>query len=400
VRLPGWLAAGAASLAMALALRVLTPVQTVGYDGAFYRAMTESPWGGADRTLTAPYAFRIFPAWVLHFVPGPALGVYTVYTVGAETAAAALLFAFLRARGLGPGAAGFGTGLFLTSWVNLRFALYNPIHIDATYYLAVAGAFWAMARKRDGWFLVFLLAGALSREYFVALLGAWYFFRKTPGKLVDGPILLRGLALGALPVAAAVALRALIPAVNRGFDYAGHAVYFGRLFFLYWPRMVHAAFNVFGVGLFLVILDPRGAGRCLAANPGAALYLGACVLFTAVGGADRCRILFTAFPAVVLLAAQAVERRRAIYLRPGFLVFAAAVQLFLMRAYLPITPANYRLHWWSTVSFRPEALLRQSWNRILLCGAAFSLVAAGSALAASSAPGGRSRRGGGVPAKC
>nr|HPJ72488.1 hypothetical protein [bacterium] len=89
MRLPGWLAAGAASLAMALALRVLTPVQTVGYDGAFYRAMTESPWGGADRTLTAPYAFRIFPAWVLHFVPGPALGVYTVYTVGAEPPAAA-----------------------------------------------------------------------------------------------------------------------------------------------------------------------------------------------------------------------------------------------------------------------------------------------------------------------
>lgn len=361
-------------------LWLLTPVRVTGYDGGFYLAMTRTPFSPAAAVRTAPYAWRILPAWLLHLVPGNPLDVYTVFNALASFLTALVLVRVLRRMGLRAPETGLTVFFFLTCWVNVRFAFYNPVHIDSAYFLILAAAFWALLAERDLPFLLCLLAAACVREYFVALLPAHYFLRRRPGRGLDFPVLGRTALLAFAPLALFVSLRFFIPVRNSDFGYLAHGLYFGRMALVHWPRMIYSFFNAFGAAGVILLLGAPAAGRELRRAPWLAAYLGASLVFWVFGGVDRERILFTAWPAVLILAAAVIRRQREIYASPPVLVLLVLLQLFLTRFYLPLKPENYRLLWWSDVSFMPAAELARSARAWGLAGLAFAAVLAGTRL--------------------
>ncbi len=345
-------------------LWLLTPVRVTGYDGGFYLAMTRTPFSPADSVRTAPYAWRILPAWILHFVPGDPLDVYTVFNALAAGLAALVFLRVLRRMGLRAPETGLAVFFFLTCWVNVRFAFYNPIHVDSAYYLILAAAFWALLAGRDLPFLLCLLAAACTREYFLALLPAHYLFRRRPGRGLDFPILGRTALLAAAPLALFVSLRLFIPARNGDFGYLAHGLYFGRMALIHWPRMIYSFFNAFGAAGVILLLGAPAAGRELRRSPWLAAYLGASLVFWVFGG----------------VAAAVIRQHREIYASPPVLILLVLLQLFLMRFYLPLKPENYRLFWWSDVSFMPAAELARSARAGGLAGLAFAAALAGTRL--------------------
>jgi len=372
----GWLLAAALTAAAVGAARWRAPVQVTGYDAGFYLAMTENPLSKTPRTLTAPYAYRLVPSLLLHFVPGRIPKVYAAYTA---LAAWATVLVFLKAlRRLGFRAkpmlmAGF---LFVSSWVSLRFAFYDPVHVDITYSLILAGAFYGLAARSDPIFALCLLIGAATREYFLILIPTYYLRRCRRG-ILDGRAAARTAAVAAGPIAVFFALRLFLPVSNRDFAYGEHALYFGRMFLIHWPRMVHAAFNVFGVGIFIIVFGLGAAGRFLTRHSWVAAYLFLSLICLALGGADRCRILFTAWPAVLLLAAAVVREQNELYRSQLLWGLLILLQLLLMRWHLPLEPATYRQLWWSNVSFLPRSEFLVSSNRYLMAGLAFLAAAGG-----------------------
>jgi len=200
------------SLLFLILLWQLTPVQVIGYDGGFYRAMTLNPLSGQGKTTTSPYAFRLLPAWLLHFIPGRPLIIYTIYNAFISILTVVIIFKLLARLGFGPLEGGIAVFIYLSSWVNIRFSLYNPIHIDSTYYLILSLAFYSLISKNKPLFFGCLLAGAATREYFVTLIPLYYFFNLRPRHRFDPRLLGETALISAIPLAAFVFIRLLIPA--------------------------------------------------------------------------------------------------------------------------------------------------------------------------------------------
>lgn len=377
---PAILVFWAAVAASLLLLKLITPETITGYDGTFYRAMSRELFSTNPRTLTAPYCYRIFPAFLLHFVPLDSLVSYSIFNAVAYAAAAGLFFSLFRGIGYSLREAGMGVFFFLFSWITVRFGFFYPAQIDPAYYLVLAAAFYAAYRGRDGLFLAALLSGALTREYFVILLPVYFFARARnsaqgfKGSTVRGNHIARTLLLAAVPVLIFIALKILIRPANADFSYAGHLREFTRLFFLTGRRIAHSYFNVYGVVAFLVLLHLPGCLRFLFRNPALLSYLALSTLVLIVGGADRCRINAVAFPVFLVLGIEAMKARREVYSRPPMIAFLVLSHLYLNRILRPMTAENYRRIWWSEVSFCPEEVFRSSSLTYLAVFAAFVLL--------------------------
>ncbi len=349
-----------------LFLKIITPVSVTGYDGGFYAAMTRELISSNSRTTTVPYAYRILPCWVLHFTPLTPKTSFAIYNATIIALAAYLLFALFRRIGFSSYLAGMGIFFYLFSWVNARFSFYNPIHIDATYYLILILAFTALVRERDALFLAALCLGALTREYFISLIPVFYFYRKAPGRIWDKNIFLKTVQIAIFPSLIFISLRLFIPTSNHDFNYFRHGIYFARIFFIYWRRMFHSYFNVYGMAMVIIILHLPTALRCLGRRSYLSIYLLGCLIFLITGGADRCRINFISFPVILILTLNIMKAHPRIYQNKLIIGFLVISQLYLMRVFSPLTPSNYRRIWWSNISFCPETVFRQSSLRYLL----------------------------------
>lgn len=377
---------GGAVASSILFLKLITPETFTGYDGGFYRAMAAELFSASPRTLTAPYCYRLFPAFLIHFVPLAPLSAYALFNALAYAASAGLFFSLFRSLGHGRRESALGVFFFLFSWVTVRFGFFYPAQVDPAYYLVLAAAFSAAYRGRDALFWAALLVGAVTREYFITLVPVYYFARRANGssrvQWFNGSRVARTLLLAALPVLAFAALKLLIRPANADFSYGDHAAEFARLFFATGRRIVHSYANVYGALLFPILLALPGSIRFLLRQPGLLCYLALSTVILAVGGADRCRINAVAFPVFLILGLQALKARPGVYSRPAMIIFLVAAHLFLNRIAQPMTAENYRRIWWSEASFCPEEVLRASALTFCLSFAAFVLLYAGLSLRA------------------
>ncbi len=358
-------AVAAAILAAMIAIRLLTPVWYGGYDARFYREGAVHPFSAAAAARTAPYCWRILPAALVYLVPLPVETAWPLFNFAAIFLSAFLLFRILEEEsGSLPGAA-LGVFFFLFSWVNVRFAFFYPFQIDSAYCLLLVLAFRSLFRRQDPLFFLALCLAALTREYFLALIPAYYLFRRSRPGPVDFPVLRRTVLISLLPLFLFIFLRILITPANPDFDYLAHGREFFRLTFVHWRRTLYSFANVYGAALFVIFLHPRTVFRYLRSRPGVAVYIPFWFLFLVIGGADLDRINLIGFPVVALLTAAAVAARPGLYRNGLILAYLAAAHLLLMRIFTRIgpEPANWRRLWWSSISFMPDEVFRA--NRLL-----------------------------------
>lgn len=363
-----------AILAGMLLLKLITPEVYHGYDAGFYRAMSRELISDNPNTTTAPYSYRVLSPWLLHYIPLETETAFAIYNTILCAISAYLLFFLLIDTGGDNLEAGLGVFFFLSSWVNARFSIFYPIHIDGTYYFILILAFLSLIRKRDSLFFIALLLGSLTREYFLSLIPVYYFYRKEKGCLLDRAILWKTVKLSIIPVLIFFLLRILIPRSNQDFNYLEHGLYFSKMFFIYGRRILHSYLNIYGVVIFILLLHLPSLISFLRKNLYLTIYLLLSVFFLMIGGSDRCRINFISFPAILICLAAILKRHRRIYqnkLMVGYLVMA---QLFLMRVFSPMTTENWRKIWWSNVSFCPETEFQHSLIRYGLTAAAFLLI--------------------------
>ncbi len=384
-----WLAALAFAGAVAgslFLLKLITPETFTGYDGNFYEAMTRELFSKNPRAGTAPYCYRLFPACLLHFVPLVPRVSYSLFNALAYAAAAGLFFSLFRALGYGLRESSLGVFFFLFSWITVRFGFFYPAQVDPAYYLILAAAFSAAYQGWNWLFFLALLAGALTREYFITLIPVYYFARRAAagaavqrcnGAAVNRRVIGRTLLFAGIPVMIFVALKILIRPANADFSYSEHAAEFARLFVATGRRIVHSYFNVYGVLLFIILLRLPGSFRFLFRRPGLFFYLVISTALLVIGGADRCRINAVAFPVFLILGLEAMKARPEVYARTPMVAFLVGAHLFLNRVLSPMTAENYRRIWWSEVSFCPEEVFRSSSRTYLLVFIAFVLLYAG-----------------------
>ena len=267
-----------------LLLKIITPVVYHGYDAGFYRAMSRELISSNPKTATAPYNYRVFTPWLLHFIPLETETAFAIYNIILCALSAYLLFFLLTDAGGSCREAGLGVFFFLSSWVNARFSFFYPVHIDGTYYFILILAFWSLFRKNNTLFFIALLLGALAREYFLALIPVYYLFRKEKGRFLDREVLWNTIKLAAGPVFIFLLLRLLIPRANQDFSYWNHALYFSRMFFVHGRRIVHSYLNIYGVVIFILLLHLPSLISFLKKNSYLTAYLLLCLLFLMVGG--------------------------------------------------------------------------------------------------------------------
>ena len=355
-------------------LKMITPEVYHGYDAGFYGAMSRELISDNPKTTTAPYNYRVLAPWLLHILPLKTEPAFALYNLTLCALSAYLLFFLLTDTGGSYLEAGLGVFFFLFSWVNARFCLFYPIHIDGTYYFILILAFRSLLKKNDALFLIALILGAFTREYFLALIPIYYLFRKEKGCLLDRGALWKTLKLAGLPVIIFLSLRIMIPRSNQDFSYWSHAMYFTRMFFVHGRRILHSYLNIYGVVVFILLLHLGSCITYLKKNAYLAVYLLLSLLFLMTGGADRCRINFISFPAILILVVAAMKNHREIYRNPLMAGFLVAGQLFLMRVFRPMIIENYRRIWWSNVSFCPEAVFRRSLAGYGMVAVAFLLI--------------------------
>jgi hypothetical protein len=361
-------------LAGLLILKLITPEVYHGYDAGFYRAMSRELISDNPNTTTAPYSYRVLSPWLLHYIPLETETAFAIYNTILCAISAYLLFFLLIDTGGDNLEAGLGVFFFLSSWVNARFSIFYPVHIDGTYYFILILSFLSLIRKRDSFFFIALLLGSLTREYFLSLIPVYYFYRKEKGCFLDRAIFWNTIKLSIIPVLIFLLLRILIPRANQDFNYLEHAIYFSKMFFLYGRRIIHSYLNIYGVVIFILLLHLPSLISFLRKNLYLAIYILLSVFFLMIGGSDRCRINFINFPAILICLVAILKRHRNIYrnkLMVGYLVIA---QLFLMRLFSPMTTENWRKIWWSNVSFCPETDFHHSLIRYGLAAAAFLLI--------------------------
>lgn len=370
------IATAAAILVVLIAIRLLTPVWYGGYDARFYRAGAVHPFSAEAAARTAPYCWRILPAALIWLIPLPVETAWPLCNFLAISLTAFILFRLLEEEsGSLPGAA-LGVSFFLFSWVNVRFAFFYPYQIDSAYYLFLVLAFWALFRGQDPLFFAALCLAALTREYFLALIPAYYLFRRSRPGPVDFPALRRTVLISLLPLVLFVLLRLLIAPANRDFSYFAHGGEFLRLTVIHWRRTLYSFANIYGAALFVIFLHPRAVFRYLKNRPGVAVYIPCWFLFLVIGGADLDRINFIGFPVVMLLVASASADRPRLYRNGFILTYLAAAHLILMRIFTRIgpEPANWRRLWWSSISFMPDDVFRSNRLLFLLLLAGFLLL--------------------------
>ncbi len=357
-----------------LFLKLITPETYTGYDGSFYAAMTRELISDNPKTTTASYNYRLLPAWLLHFVPLETKTTFTLYNTIIGLLSAYLLFFLFLDSGFSFLESGLGIFFFLFSWVNVRFHFYYPILLGPTYYLIIILAFQALLRKNDLLFLISLVLGSLTRENFFTLILVYYFHQVGKGRFWDGKACRKTLVLAAGPALIFCLLRLLIPNTNPDFSYLKNLEYFVRLASIYWARIIHSYFNVYGVVLFIFLLHLPTCLRYLSRNLYLAVYLVLVIVISIISGSDTCRYNFYGFPAIFIPALHAMSKRRIIYRNKLMLGYLVLSHLVLMRVFRPMIPANYRQIWWSQISFRPEAIFRQSSLQFALFAAGFVLL--------------------------
>ncbi len=354
------LAVAATILVLMIGIRLLTPVWHGGYDARFYRAMAVEPFSSAPAARTAPYCWRILPPTLVYLIPLPVETAWPLLNFAAIFLSALLLFRILEGESGSLTAAAAGVFFYLFSWVNVRFAFFYPCQTDSAYYLILVLAFFALLRRKDALFFVALCLGALTREYFLALIPAYYLSRRERTGLFDPAALRRTALISILPLVLFLLPRLLIRPVNPDFNYLGHGGEFLRLTVVHWRRTLYSFANIYGAALFVILLGIPAGFQYLRRRPEAAIYIPFWFLFLVIGGADLDRINFIGFPVVTLLAAAAVADRPALYRNKFILVYLAAAHLVLMRLFTRIgpEPENWRRLWWSSISFMPEDVFR------------------------------------------
>lgn len=361
----------ASILAGLLLLKLITPERYTGYDGGFYRAMSRELVSPNTKTTTASYCYRILPAWLLHFLPLETETAFLVYNAVIGSVSAYLLFFLFLDSGYSLLESSLGTFFFFFSWINVRLHLFYPILVDATYYLIIILAFWALLRKNDSLFLVSLTLGALTRENFFSLIPVYYFHRKEKGRVWNRKVFIRTLCLAAGPVALFFLLRLVIPNTNPDFSYLKNMVYFSRMSFIYRSRVVYSYFNIYGVVMFIIILHLPTVLRFLWRNSYLSIYLLVSVIAPLFTGWDISRYNFFSFPVILILALQAMKEHRNIYRNKLMVAFLVVSQLYLMRILRPMSTENYRRIWWSNISFCPHDVFVESSQRFALFALAF-----------------------------
>lgn len=371
-----------AILVVLILLKLITPEVYHGYDAGFYRAMSRDLISDNPNTTTAPYSYRVLTPWLLHYIPLETETAFAIYNIILCAISAYLLFFLLIDTGGDNLEAGLGVFFFLSSWVNARFSLFYPVHIDGTYYFILILSFLSILRKNSSLFFISLLLGALTREYFLSLIPVYYFYRKEKGCLLDRAILWKTVKLSIIPVLIFFLIRILIPRANQDFNYLKHGLYFSRIFFIHGRRILHSYLNIYGVVIFILLLHLPSLISFLRKNLYLAIYLLLSISFLMIGGSDHCRINFISFPAILICLVAILKKHRRIYrniLMVGYLIIA---QLFLMRVFSPMTTENWRKIWWSNVSFCPEMEFERSIIRYGLAAAAFILIYLGLSLRA------------------
>jgi len=371
------IAAALAILAVLIALRLLTSTWHGGYDARFYRAMAVGPFSSVPAARTAPYCWRLLPAVPVYLLPLPVEKAWPLFNFAAIFLSALILFRLLEEEGGSLTAAGLGVFFYLFSWVNVRFAFFYPCQTDSAYYLFLVLAFWSLLRRKDWLFFSALCLASLTREYFLALIPAYYLSRRERPGLFDPAALCRTALVSLLPLILFILPRLLISLSNPDFSYLGHGAEFLRITIVHWRRTLYSFANVYGAALFVVILHLPDAFRYLKRRPEVAVYIPFWFLFLAVGGSDLDRINFIGFPVVMLLAAAAVAARSRLYRNKFILAYLAAAHLILMRVFTRMGPEpdNWRRLWWSSISFMPEEVFRSKVLLFLFLLAGFFLLA-------------------------
>lgn len=369
--------AAAGILAALLVLKAVTSTWYGGYDARFYRAQAVDPFSGAAAVRTAPYCWRILPAFLISLVPIPVELAWPLFNFTAIFLAAFILFILLEEESGSLTGAGLGAFFYLFSWVNVRFAFFYPYQTDSAYYLFLILAFRSLLRKNDGLFFLALGLAALTREYFFALIPAYYLSRRERSGLYDPRALRRTVLVAILPLALFLLPRLLIAPANPDFSYLGHGGEFIRLTVIHWRRTLYSFANVYGAALFVGIFQLPDAFRYLKRRPEVAVYIPFWFLFLFIGGADLDRINFIGFPVIMLTLAAAVAARPGLYRNRFILAYLAGSHLLLMRVFTRIGPEpdNWRRIWWSSISFMPEEVFRSGRLHFLLLLGGFLILA-------------------------
>jgi hypothetical protein len=230
-----------------------------------------------------------------------------------------VLFAFLRASGLGRELAAAGSALFVLS-AFAKFVLWYRYGVDQLAVLAVAGVALATVERRFALAACIASVGALGKESVLLLAPAtWGALRGVPGRG------LRTLALWAPPVAVGIALRVAIPHTGPGLldTIAGFAD--ARLLS---PKalceIALALPKTFGAMPLVALLLARRTAAALRADPGGAGVIALCVLAGVFGATDYERVYFLAFPFAIRLFLRLLAERPPTPLEIGVLALAQA----------------------------------------------------------------------------
>lgn len=219
--IPGFVLAGALSLAALLALLATTELKTrgtaafsdPGWDRHLYIEMAAN--NPLDFHL-APFCWRVLVPALVSVLPGDLQAAFFLITAVSLWASGALLFLLLRWQA-GSAIAASGTLIFFSLGWGAKFALADFWIPDAAV-LAFATACLLMAPGKHNLLLAgCLAAGAASKESALFAVPLIYTLRAT--RPLDGPAARRALLVAAPALAIAAAIRLWIPAFNADSAY-------------------------------------------------------------------------------------------------------------------------------------------------------------------------------------
>jgi len=297
------------ALALLVAIGAGTPTKhPSGFDsdGTLYAAMADPAGFPARYSRTAPWCWRPLTPWMAAQVPGDTLSGFLTLGVLCNFASLLLLYSILRRSRLSFRASLLGVILYAGIFWTLKFSFYSPGYVDfmtqtfllAILFCTIAGWFWCVP--------VLLGLGVMQKESLL-LIGAvpvYEYVRQTrdPGRIALFAAASLGIGLVVL-----VGSRLVIEPVND-FDSISslirHSAKLTRPDIV--PRLLLALFSGLGMLPFLALSDPRGSLQALRANPlwAVLIAVGVVLLF---GGADKARLFLYMAPAIVFLAARAME---------------------------------------------------------------------------------------------
>lgn len=295
-------------------------------DGVYYLAMAER--GSVDPVLshTSPMAYRVLTPWLTNAVPGSGLTPFSVLAFASGWATLALLYSVLRRSGVSQ--RGSIAGLLLYSGVfwSLKYSFFSPALVDFQTQLFLVGICYLMLR-RWWWAIPGVVAlGVAQKESILAMALVVFAYRVTTVRASAvrqlaylGALIVPGVAVYAGLRSAITPLKSYPSGVGLMISQAGFWAHPDR-----WPVLLLCLFSGLGALPLLVAALRRDVAARVKENLHWLVMIAVGVVLL-LGGLAKSRLFLYMLPAVVVLVAQALDRRLHDARRTAWAALAAVI---------------------------------------------------------------------------